>query len=605
MTWEIALVCVLMVGALTSFVAEKVSTDVTALTVFAGLLLFAVLPFDHTLPRLNDLLLVFANPAPVTIGALFVLSAALEKSGAIDGVAYALEKLTRYGYAVVLVFMVLMVATISAFINNTPVVVVFLPVVLHLARKLDVSASKLLIPLSYASIFGGVCTLVGTSTNILASSLIEKAGLPPIRMFELTKVGVPLLGFGLLYLLLFGRRLLPDRASLTSILSEEERREYLTEAFVPANSQLVGKTLLESGLLKSRGVRVLEIIRREVALRGDLKNTTLESSDRLILSCRPSGFVHANALDGIKLAVEEREGLETISAHEGSIVEGVIGPRSDLVGRALRDINFRQRFRMIVLAVHRRGRNMRESIESLTFEQGDILLMMGTDQALEHMRRSDDIFLLDRPATPTRDFRSKAPIVVGTFLTLIGLISFDVIPIAAGAIIAVVALFLTRCITPKEGYAAVDWSILMLIYGMLGLGLAMESTGAITLIAGNLVALTEFGLPQYAKIMLLLACIYLVTTVLTEILSNNATVVLMVPLCISLGTTLGFDPRALIIAVCVASSASFATPIGYQTNTYVYGVGGYKFADFLKIGIPLNTLYFVGTVIIVPLFWNF
>jgi di/tricarboxylate transporter len=603
--WEIIFICLLLVAALVSFVWERIPTDLTAILVFGALIVASALPGNRSLPDLEQLLSVFSNPAPLAIAALFILSAALERCGLIDGLAKILERLTKLGYHGLLLSMILLVALISAFINNTPVVVIFLPVILTLSRKIKTPASKLLIPLSYASIFGGVCTLVGTSTNILASGLLEKADYPPLSMFELARVGVPLMVIGTVYLLLFANRRLPVRESLTSILTDEERKEYFTEAFIRANSPLIGNTFKGSDLQKAKGLRLLEIIRNGVAVGGNIFTTELEAGDRLVLACRPSGFVQARSVEGLKLAVEEREGLETISAHEGSIVEGVIGPRSSITGRTINELNFRQRFRMIILAIHRRGINMRDRIDSLPLEEGDTILMMGTDSAREQIRRGDDILLLDRPHTPSEDFRKKAPIVLFTMIGVVTVVSFNLMPITAAAILGTGIVLAFGVLRPKEAYAAVDWSILILIYGMLALGTGMQTTGASGHIANAIANIPNFGLSESRHLILVLAGLYLTTTILTEILSNNATIVLTVPIALHLGIALGVDPRPFVIAACIASSASFSTPIGYQTNTYVYSVGGYRFADFLRIGLPLNICYFLGTVVLVPILWSF
>ncbi|MFP4283568.1 MAG: SLC13 family permease, partial [Opitutales bacterium] len=385
MNWEILFVFAVLLAAVVSFVWERVSADVTAISAFGIILLFGALPFTERLPSIQDLFSVFSSSAPLTIAAMFILSAGLEKTGVIEVIASSLGKLATLGYARMLIIMIFVVASLSAFINNTPVVVIFMPVILSLARQMDVPASKLLIPLSYASIFGGACTLVGTSTNILASDILAASGREPLSMFEMSRLGVPLLVVGALYLVFFGRRIMPVRQSLTAILSDEERREFLTEAYVRPGSTLIGKTIKESGIAKQRGVRILELIRDEVALKQDIKSIIFRAGDRLILSCRPSGFVQASSVDGLRLLGEEETGLETIAAHEGSIVEGVIGPRSSITGRTIKDLNFRQRFRMILIAVHRRGMNMRDKIETLPLEAGDTILMMGTDQAKEEI----------------------------------------------------------------------------------------------------------------------------------------------------------------------------------------------------------------------------
>jgi di/tricarboxylate transporter len=358
-------------------------------------------------------------------------------------------------------------------------------------------------------------------------------------------------------------------------------------------------------LQKAKGIRLLEIIRNGVAVEEDILITHLQSGDRLVLACRPSGFVEARAVEGLRLAVEEREGLETISAHEGAIVEGVIGPRSSIIGKTIHELNFRQRFRMIILAIHRRGINMRERIDTLPLEEGDTILMMGTDSAREQIRRGNDILLLDRPHTPSRDFRKKAPIVLTTMAAVVASVSLNLMPITAATIIAVGIVLCTGVLRPKDAYASIDWSILVLIYGMLGIGTAMQATGLDTRIASLLANLQGLNLPGSWNLILILACLYLATTLLTEILSNNAAVVLMAPIGLQLGITLGVDPRPFVIAACIASSASFSTPIGYQTNTYVYSVGGYRFADFMRIGLPLNILYLTGTVILAPIMWSF
>ncbi len=606
MTWEIVIILIILAAALTSFIAEKISSDLTAICVFAVLLVFAVLPWDSAFPEMEELFGVFANHAPLTVAAMFILSAALDKTGVIDGIAYKLTGLARLGFYPFLIVMILCVAVVSAFVNNTPVVVVFLPVVLSLARSLDVPASKLLIPLSYASIFGGVCTLVGTSTNLLGSGIMVQYGQEPLGMFEIAWVGVPLLFAAAVYLLIFGNRLLPSREPLSAILSEEERKEFLTEAIIPRRSPFIGKTFGETGLHRKSGIHLLEITRDDQQVpTAETTTTPLREGDILVLSCRPSGFAHTRSVEGMDLLIEQEMGIETIAAHEGSMVEGVIGPRSTLIGRTLREVNFRQRYRMVPLAIHRRGVNIRQRIRRTPLEFGDTLLMMGTERAREELRKSDDILLLDLPSTPSQSRHGRAPIVIGTIAVIVGLVSLGIVPIAAATLIGVTVLFLTRCLTPREGYDSIEWSILFLIYGMLGLGVAMQTTGASGLIAGAFVSLVDATVADAWKPLVLLAGVYLITTVFTEMLSNNAGVVLMTPIAIGLAVTLGVDPRPFVIATCVAASASFATPIGYQTNTYVYGVGGYRFTDFAKVGLPLNLLYFSVSMVIIPRVWEF
>lgn len=598
MTLDIALVFAILALALASFVWEKVPVEVTAISVMALILALGLLPA-------NTALTVLANPAPVTVGAMFMVSAGLEKSGAIEIMTRYFTKLAKAGYLPFLFVMILSVAFVSAFINNTPVVVIFMPVLLGLAKKMDVPASKLLIPLSYASIFGGVCTLMGTSTNILVSGIAETYQLAPFSMFELAKVGIPLLLAGTLYLMLFSRSRLPVRETLTQILSPEERREFITEAFIHNHSPLVGKGLIESGILKTPGVRILEIVRGSVSLPDQLNKIALRAGDRIVLACKPHGIAQARNLEGVDFLGEIGEGLEQIAASEGSIVEGFIGPASSIVGKTLSETNFRQRFRMIVLAVHRRGKNVREKLETLPLEFGDTLLMMGTDQAIGSLRNSNDVVLLDKPHVPSRSRRKKIPIVIATILGIVGFTTFTNFPIVGSAIVGVSVLLVTRCMSSKEAFDAVSWNIIFLIYGMLALGLAMQETGASTLLANNAVAAVNTFVPEQWQPYVMLAVMYLMCSSLTEILSNNATAALLAPVGISIALTMGVDPRSFLIVTAIASSASFATPIGYQTNTFVYGVGGYRFGDFIKFGLPLNLLYFTGSMILVPRIWPF
>jgi len=605
MSWELVFIVIVLIAAVSSFVIERVSTDLTAICAFCVVLLVSVATASDKLPGAYQMVGVFSNPAPVTIAAMFILSAALEKCGVIEWIAHIFGKLTQLPYAGLLTALILVVALMSAFINNTAVVVVLLPVVLSMARRMSVPASKLLIPLSYASIFGGCCTAIGTSTNLLVSGILLEHGQPPLAMFELAIIGVPLLIGGMAYMVLIGHRLLPARETLTSILSDAERQEYITEAYVKRNSNLVDKTLKEVGLLGAAGVRILEVIRNGISLDTPQDQLILHGGDRIILSCRPSGIVKARNVEGMQFVLDQGLDLEQIASHEGAIVEGFIGPKSTIVGKTIREVNFRQRYRMIILAVHRRGRNVRDKLGTLRLNFGDTLLLMGADESIEVLRSSDDVSLLDRPPVPAADMRAKKPIVIMVMLGVVLSVTLNFLPIVAAALIGVGILFATNCLKPKEGYEAIEWRILMLIYGMLGLGMAMDKSGFSKFIAENLVAGSSMLVSEEMRPIFMLVCLYFCTGVLTEILSNNATVVLMAPIAIGLGSTMGVDPRPFIIATCIASSASFSTPIGYQTNTYVYSIGGYKFSDFFKVGLPLNLVYFAVSVVVIPQVWKF
>ena len=604
MTWEILFIFGLLVFAIVSFIWERISADLTSLTVFGILLFISMLTDSDALPTLEATLGVFGNSAPLTIAGMFIVSAALERTGAIDLITGYLRKLVKLPYRGFMFVMILGVAGVSAFVNNTPVVIVLMPVILSLSREMGVASSKLLIPLSYASIFGGTCTLLGTSTNLLASGILLDAGHTPIGMFELASVGLPILIFGSVYLVLFGNKLLPHRETLTSILSDEERKEFITEAFVRAGSDLHGKTAQEGELLK-HGIRLLEIVRHGIAVPGDPKDHKLQYGDRLVLACRPSGVAEAHSMKGITIQTELAEGLETIATDEGALVEGVVAPNASIAGLTLGEINFRQRFRMVVVAVHRKGTNQRERLSNLRLQAGDTLLMMGSTASIDSLANSDEIIILDRPRVPARSLRVKMPIAIGTTIGIVTLATLNLVPIVSAVCLGVAIILLSGCIKAKDAYASVEWSILIIIFGMLALGQAMDSTGASLLIAESMTGLVGQFAPAHLQNVIMLALIYVITSTFTEFLSNNAAVALMVPIALGIAATLGVDPRPFVVASCIAASASFATPIGYQTNTYVYGVGGYRFFDFTKVGLPLNLICFAVTVAVVPIFWDF
>ena len=598
MTWEILFVFALLVLALASFVWEKVSADVTALAVFAILIASGIL-------KTEDAYTVFSNPAPITIGAMFILSAALEKTGVIEGLTQSMQSLGKLGYRPFLLVIMLVAGTFSAFINNTPVVVVLMPIVLTLAQKIGTVGSKVLIPLSYASILGGTCTLLGTSTNIIVSNIAASAGQKPMGMFEFAFVGVPIFLAGLIYMVLFGSRILPWRETLTSILTEEERREYIAEAFVNVDSPAIGKTLKEAGFKKSSGMRAIDLVRSGVSLQGRMETAKLEAGDRLFIACRASGLAKARNIDGIDLAAERELGLEHINAHEGLIIEGILGPNSDILGKTLEQVNFRQRYRLVVLAIHRNGRNLRDQLGSLRLAFGDTLLLLGTEEAIQNMSGSEDIILMENRAVRSKTDKRKSITVVAAVIAVVTAAAANIVPIDVAAIVACVVLFATGCLRPKDGYAAIQWSILFLIFGMLSLGMAMAKTGASAWLANQLIAAVTFVTTDELRPFAMLACLYLLTNLLTEILSNNAAAVLMATLALGIAESLGVDARPFLFTVAIAASASFATPIGYQTNTYVYGAGGYRFSDFAKVGAPLNLICFATSITIIPLVWKF
>ena len=613
MDWETILVFGLLLCTLVSFLLEKVSVDVTALTLLGLILVFSGLNISDNWPTVAQVMSVFSNEAPITIAAMFVISASLNRCRLIESISESLGKLCKFGYRKFMLILLIIVAFISAFINNTPVVVVLLPVVISLSKKMGIHSSKMLIPVSYASIFGGCCTLVGTSTNILASGIISNSvvyeNMEPLGMFELTKIALPLLGISLAVIVLFGRKLLPEREALSNIISEIDQKEFLTEAVVQKDSKLLGKKITASGLNELSGVRLLEVVRNGITVSSNSDDSKFKENDRLVLSCKRQGIIETNEFDGIKLLDESSSlGLEQISSKSGEMVECLVGPASSLISKSLVDVGFRTRFNLTILAIHRRGKNLGKELDKVKFQPGDTLLILGTDDAIGRLRKSEEVVFLDHSPTPLLNMKKKAPIVIGVLIGIIGVASLGILPISIASIIGVSILLLSGCLRTREAYQAIEWNILILIYGMLALGITMQTTGASKQIA-SLVGDIGFGLfePQWHPIALLIV-LYLCTAFLTEVLSNNATIVIMAPIALEIANAMEMaanDARAYVLTTCIAASASFVTPIGYQTNTFVYTVGGYHFKDFFKVGIYFNLIYFVGTIFIVSYLWKF
>jgi di/tricarboxylate transporter len=590
-TWQQIFLGVTILVVFIAFVREWFPTDLVAM---AALTLFLVVGILTP----GDLKHVFGSPAPIVVACMFILSAALERTGTIEALGHWFGKLAGDSEFRILVVLMLVVAPLSAFVNNTPVVVVFMPIVLSLCRKHGLKASRLLIPLSYAAIVGGTCTIVGTSTNVLASGEAANYGIE-FGMFEVASLGLIFVGITILYMTTIGRRLLKDRVTLSTLFESEEGKEFLTQATVPAKSPLVGKRLAETPLGSAREVRIIEVTRDRLPLRTPLNEIAFEAGDQLLFKSRLSGLMTVSETKGLNLANQEDLGLESVRTESAILMEGIIGPQSTLVGKSLKKLDFRQRYGVIILAVHRRGVNLREQFENVELAFGDTLLVEGPPEKMNRLFGEKDFINLSKPRhSPYR--RSKAPIAMVSLILFMVLAALGVLPIATLAVSAVLLTLLTRCIDPQEAYSAVDWRVIFLIFGMLGVGKAMENTGAAQLVA-NFVKVTagDYG-PWFV-----LASFYLMAALLTEIMSNNAVALLLTGIAIQTGVSLGVDPKPFVVAVMFGSSASFITPIGYQTNTYVYGAGGYKFFDFTRAGAPLAAVLWVTASFLIPVFWPF
>jgi len=540
----------------------------------------------------------FISNSLLMVAALFVVTAGLKETGIVDAVGARVLGPARTELGGLIMLAIFAVGT-SAFLNNTPIVAMLIPVVISWCRKHHVAPSKLLIPLSFLTILGGCCSRIGTSTNLVVDGMMKKANLPEMTFFEIGYAGLPCAIIGVIYILTVGRKLLPERKELMEQLGDA-RREYLVEMMVTPACRMIGQNIEAAGLRRLPGLFLIEIDRRGTLIAPVSPDTVLETNDRLVFTGIVSTIVDLKKIPGLEAATESVE-QSAIDQRRRRLCEAVISRSSPLIGQTVREAQFRSHYNAAIVAIHRNGERLTSKIGEVKLEAGDTLLMQTGPHFAQAHRNNPDFYLVSdvEGSQPLRHERWWVALLIfaGLLLTMF----FGKSDIAMlGAFVAGGLMIVTRCMSASDARQTVEWPVLIAIGASFGLGAALEKSGAALFLSGKLVALTQ-PLGPYAT----LAAIYFVTMVLNELVTNNGAAALAFPFCLKAAELSHCDPRPFVMAVALAASFAFASPVGYQTHMMVFGPGGYRFSDFVKVGVPLNILLWVVSVILIPMIWPF
>jgi len=595
-TFEIGFMLALIVVALILFVLELFPIEVTAMLMLAVLLAFGIVSVDEAILGLS-------NKAVVTVGAMLVLGHALVKTGVLAAAADRLANATGSRAWLAMGLVLVVASVLSGFLSNTAVVAIFIPLLIDLCRRFHLSPSKFMLPLSYVSIAGGTLTVIGTSTNLLVSAIAEENGLEPFGMFEFSSLGIVLMFAGLVYVLVASPYLLPTRSTPEALTRQYEMRHYLTEVQVSATSELVGNTIEESAINREYDITVIAVHRGVDHVTENLRHLRVREEDVLVVRGSADGLTRFTSTKGIAPLSDARLSDAQIFEEGQFLVEAIVGRNSRLIGRTLEEIDFRQRIGAFVLAIRRGGEILHDKIARTRLQFADDLLLVAPEDRLARLRHTEDLIITSRVEFSTTLGGTNWAILV-ILPTVVILAALGVADILKGAIVGCILLLALRAMRPNEAYRAVDWSVLFLIAAFVPVGTAMQTTGTAAFLAQGILRVQSIN-PDVFTPLVILSVLYLLTSLLTQTISNNATAILMAPIAIQLAIELGVDARPFLIAVTFAASAGLMTPYGYQTNLMVMGPGGYRFMDFVRFGGPLTIVFWVLASLLIPTIWSF
>jgi len=588
---DILLVLLILLAAIVLFATEWLRMDLVAMLVLLALALTGLVTPEQAFAG-------FSNPAVITVAAMFVLSTGISHTGAMGRIGERMVAFAGNSEARLILISMLVAAGFSAFINNIGATAVLMPVLVSVSRRLNISPSQLLMPLAFASLLGGVCTLIGTPPNILMNTLLMEYTGESFSMFSYTPVGLAIVVVGIGYMLLLGRHLLPIRKS-GALTEEYQVKEYITEVAVLEGSPYAGKTIAKCAFEQVFGLRVRAILRDRHKIPKPRRNRVLHEGDVLFLEGNPGGILKIREAKGLDVLPEKDNPPELVTDESMVVVEASLTPTSTMAGKTLRSVRFRDVYGINVLAIWRQGAPVVKKVDHVLLRFGDVLLMQGTEEKIIQLGRDHGFLLLG--GVPAVDYRPhQAPLAVAILGLVIAVSTFGLLPIFLSAPLGAVAMILTRCLSLKEAYENIDWPILVLIAGTLPLGLALENSGAALRIAEVLTDTVGTLGPWMA-----LALVVLLTALLTEFMSHSAAAVLIAPIAYEVSQTLAVSPQPFFMAVALAASSCFMTPISHQSNALVMGPGGYRFFDYTRVGAPLGVLIWGVIILLVPVFFPF